>query len=367
MFIVVAIAMLIVYALLVLYVGRSSWRWMKPKHNRWFKWVYIVLLSVLSLSFVLGRFGEGSLLLQGIGSYWLAVFCLLLLILPCVHLGMWLLRITSLSKQRIHQTAGVIVLVSFVFLLVYGTFNAYNPIVRAYTIDIDKPNASEQTLKIVMAADMHFGVLSGEKHARRLVEEINALNPDLVLFPGDIIDDDLRPFLDRNMGEILSGIQSKYGVYASLGNHDKTPGGMDKLIETLEQANMSVLYDEAVTIADSFILIGRKDKIDHYRAPLAELVAELDQAKPLILLDHQPYELGIAAEQGIDLIVSGHTHRGQVAPANLITNWLYENDWGYLLKDGMHSIVTSGYGFWGPPIRLGSRSEIVQIEVRFAE
>ncbi|MNI21140.1 putative metallophosphoesterase [compost metagenome] len=128
---------------------------------------------------------------------------------------------------------------------------------------------------------------------------------------------------------------------------------------------MKVLYDESITIADKFTLIGRKDKSDSDRVQLTDLMKGVDPTRPLFLLDHQPYELGVAADQGIDVMVSGHTHRGQIAPAHLITRMLYENDWGYLLKGNMHSIVTSGYGFWGPPIRFGSRSEIVQIVVSF--
>jgi predicted MPP superfamily phosphohydrolase len=94
-------------------------------------------------------------------------------------------------------------------------------------------------------------------------------------------------------------------------------------------------------------------------------MSTVDHSKPVIVLDHQPYDLGIAADNGVDLIVSGHTHRGQIAPANLITSAIFENDWGYLQKGSLHSVVTSGFGFWGPPIRIGSQSEIVLINLKF--
>lgn len=87
--------------------------------------------------------------------------------------------------------------------------------------------------------------------------------------------------------------------------------------------------------------------------------------KPVILLEHQPYELSIAQQLGVDLMVSGHTHHGQVFPGNLITKAIYENDWGYVKNGDMHSIVTSGFGFWGPPIRIGTRSELISIRVQF--
>lgn len=365
MLIVILIAALLIYSLLVYYIGRSGWRFIQPRQTKWFKWIYIVCIVVLSTSFILGRFGGGIVVLEIIGAYWMAVFVLLLMLLPIVHLCLWLLRLTSLPRHKVQRVAGFVLLTVLIAGMVYGSFNAYNPVVRTYEIEIENDALAGEKLNIVMAADMHFGVLSGADHAKRLVAEINALGPDLVLFPGDIIDDDIGPYLDQGIDAILDGIESKYGVYASLGNHDRYGGRMEELIASLEGRNIRVLYDESMTIADQFTLIGRKDKSDPNRAELSEILMGVDQTKPMILLDHQPYDLGTAADQGIDLMVSGHTHRGQIAPAHLITRMIYENDWGYLLKGDMHSIVTSGYGFWGPPIRIGSRSEIVQITVTF--
>ncbi|MBO9600028.1 MAG: metallophosphoesterase, partial [Cohnella sp.] len=133
----------------------------------------------------------------------------------------------------------------------------------------------------------------------------------------------------------------------------------------LERGGIQVLYDETVDVQGQFTLIGRRDRTESYRLPLDNLMNGVDLTKPAILLEHQPYEFDIARQAGIDLMVSGHTHRGQIFPGNLITNAIYENDWGYLRKERMHTIVTSGYGFWGPPIRLGTRSELVSIHIRF--
>jgi predicted MPP superfamily phosphohydrolase len=118
-------------------------------------------------------------------------------------------------------------------------------------------------------------------------------------------------------------------------------------------------------VSGAVALVGRKDRSEPDRLPVAQLTERADRSKPLILLDHQPYELQAAQEAGVDLSVSRHTHRGQVAPGHLITQRLYELDWGYLRKGSLHAIVTSGYGFWGPPIRIGSRAEIVRIEATF--
>ncbi|WP_339157169.1 metallophosphoesterase [Paenibacillus sp. FSL W8-0186] len=367
MFVVFGIIALLVYGLLVFYIGRSCWGWLKEGTPTWFKYVYIGVVVLLAVSFLLGRIGEGLVLFQILGAYWMAVFCVLLLVLPVVHVSLWLLRLTKLPRSTAKKGAGALVLIILLATIGYGSFNAYSPVVREYRVDIPKASPAAPELNIVMAADMHFGVLSGKQHAIRLVERINTLKPDIVLFPGDIVDDDLRPYEQKGIDKVLSGISARYGVYATLGNHDRYSGQMKHLIDVLEQGDMKILYDEAVTIDDSFTLIGRKDRIDRERAPLSGLVQGLDASKPLILLDHQPYDLDIAQQEGIDLMLSGHTHRGQIAPAHLITGMLFENDWGYLQKENLHSIVTSGFGFWGPPIRIGSRSEIVQIHVTFTE
>ena len=364
MFVLVGIGVLLVYALLVFYIGWSGWSWMKPVVSKRFKVVYIVLLIFFATSFISGRFLGSFSLLSIIGNYWLAVFSLLLIMLPIVHVCLWLSRLTRLPRHHTQKWAGWITLTALIALIGYGSFNAYSPVLREYTLEIDKPVEGMDELKIIMAADTHFGLLSGAAHARRMVEGINALEPDIVLYPGDIIDDDLDAYMNQGIPDIIADVEATYGVYASLGNHDKTEP-IEDLIAALELSNMQVLYDDVLVIDDKFTLIGRKDRTETDRAEVSALMSAVEMDKPIIMLDHQPYELDIAQENGIDLMVSGHTHRGQIAPAHLITRALYENDWGHLQKGEFHSVVTSGFGFWGPPIRIGSRSEIVQINVRF--
>ncbi|MEH7525590.1 metallophosphoesterase, partial [Bacillus sp. JJ1503] len=261
--------------------------------------------------------------------------------------------------------AGRVILVLTISFLIYGTYNAYNPLVRSFSIQIEQGTSSLDSLTIAMAADTHFGLLSGKDHAKRLVKEINGMEPDIILLPGDLIDDDIQPFVDQGIDEVLSELHAPYGVYATLGNHDRHNGTMKELIDTIERSGINVLYDEAVTIKDQLTLIGRKDRRDPDRLELNQIMKGVDLSKPVILLDHQPYDLDIAQKAGIDLMLSGHTHHGQVFPGNLITDSIYENAWGHLKKGSMQSIVTEGFGFWGPPIRIGTRSEIVRIQVNF--
>ncbi|WP_042200021.1 metallophosphoesterase [Paenibacillus camerounensis] len=367
MFIILGIVFILLYAAIVFYIGWSGWSWIKPVVSARFRLVYIILLVFLASSLILSRVVAGSAVLSVIGSYWLALFSLSVLLLPIIHLIVWLTKLSRLPRHTVQKWSGIITLLLLVVLIGFGSFNAFSPVTRSYDIKIDKPGPESGQLHIVMASDMHFGYLSGAGHARRMVKEINALKPDIVLLPGDIIDDDIVPYKNKGIGDILSGINAPLGVYASLGNHDRFNGEIQELISLLEESGMKVLYDEAVQVGDWLTLVGRKDYSDDERADLAALTQEIDRSQPVVMLEHQPVELGTAEEQGMDLMLSGHTHRGQIAPANLITSRIFENDWGYLQKGQMHSIVSSGYGFWGPPIRIGSRSEIVSIHVTFAE
>lgn len=103
------------------------------------------------------------------------------------------------------------------------------------------------------------------------------------------------------------------------------------------------------------------------RPQLADVMTGLDRSLPVILLDHQPSDLGDAVREGIDLQLSGHSHRGQMFPNNFINSRIFEVDWGYLSRDGLQVLVFSGFGTWGPPIRVGNRPEILDIIIHFGK
>ena len=153
----------------------------------------------------------------------MAIFYVLIILLPLMHIVLWLLSMTAWRSDGLKKTAVSVVLVLMVLVIGFGTYNAYSPNVRAYDIQVDKDAGNMEKLNIVMASDMHFGVLSGKAHAKRMVKEINRLNPDLVLFPGDIIDDDLDAYLRQGIDRILTDIQAPYGVYASLNRRRPYP------------------------------------------------------------------------------------------------------------------------------------------------
>ncbi|MCR1950123.1 MULTISPECIES: metallophosphoesterase [unclassified Clostridium] len=269
------------------------------------------------------------------------------------------------NKYYIYQT--ILITVIFIIITIIGSFNAKNSYVKSFDIDINKESLKEP-INVVMVSDIHLGNIIKNKRLSKMVKEINTLNPDIVIIAGDIIDSDIKPFLDYNMGSEFSKIKSTYGTYASLGNHDIMTKAENQIVSVLEENSVKVLRDESILINDSFYIIGRDDiTINRFsendRTSLLDLTHNLDKSKTMIVIDHNPKYINESLDANIDLQLSGHTHKGQITPGNVVTDKIFEIDYGYLKKDNLNVVVSSGYGTWGPPIRIGSRSEIIQINL----
>jgi predicted MPP superfamily phosphohydrolase len=265
-------------------------------------------------------------------------------------------------------TLGFSILVVIV-ILIAGFINATHPVIKELNIEINKKAGNHKNFRIVSVSDIHIGEIIGRSRVSKLVERINKLEPDLVLFPGDILDQDLNSVLKYKSGEPLKKIKAKYGVYAITGNHEYI-GGIRKAATYIESLNIVLLRDSTALIDSSLYLIGREDRDSRRfagieRKPLEELLNGVNKNLPLILLDHQPFHLEDAEKNGIDLQLSGHTHHGQLWPFGYITNKIYEVSWGYKRKGGTQYYVSSGFGTWGPPIRTGNTPEIVLINLSF--
>lgn len=142
---------------------------------------------------------------------------------------------------------------------------------------------------------------------------------------------------------------------------------MDQL---LKDAGITLLHDQTVLVNDQFYLIGRADyerpgRGISTRMTPGELTKDLDPSKPMITIDHEPREMELLADAGVDLDLCGHTHDGQMFPGNLTIRLLWDNPYGYKSYGSMQQIVTSGIGVFGPYMRVGTKSEIVQVNVQF--
>ncbi|AYV66988.1 MULTISPECIES: metallophosphoesterase [Niallia] len=360
------ILVFLLYNLLVFYLGWNGYVWLDSLNLLTYPSIYIGAVILFSYSYIVSHFLKSITIFKVLGAYWLAIFEYGIILFPLANLG-WLLLNLSIPSEDATKIVGSAAAVILLFLLIYGTFNAYSPVIRTYKLTVDKKQAKRDSLRIAMASDMHFGTLSGKSHLNRLVTKINGLEPDLILLPGDIIDDDPIPFLKKDMGEQLKQLQAPLGIFGVLGNHEYYGKMIPTFLEEMNRIGIRILMDEKVTIDETIRLIGRKDKTDQERLSIPSLLESESNHLPILMMDHQPDELEAAMNDGIDIILSGHTHRGQMAPNHLITKRVFELDWGYKKKKQLHAIVSSGFGFWGPPIRIGSRSEIVYIDITFKE
>ena len=374
-------AVLLLYGFMNYYVGLRGWQAfgrLLPGAGV----IYWGLVIFAAISVFLGAFLGNRGLLPGrlgdwvtfTGYYWLPLILYLFIAVVALDILRFLDRRLHLAPDGIvinPAAAGAAVLLLAVGLILYGAWNAaYNTQTRHFDLVIDKNAANLDELQVVLVSDIHMGKVVDSGRIKRLVDRINSLNPDLIVIPGDIIDGNLAPYIDENIGDILAELKAEYGIYAVFGNHDYIGGIDTESQRLLREAGIMVLRDEYQLVAGSFYIAGREDiSASRFggstRKPLREIVADTDPAKPLILLDHQPFNLDEGRKNGVDLQLSGHTHHGQFFPINLITGRLYEKDWGYLEKDGAQLVVSCGYGTWGPPLRIGSVSEIVTLTVKF--
>ncbi len=248
--------------------------------------------------------------------------------------------------------------------------------------------ASEiKDLKIVLIADMHMSVNSDPKHIQKAVDLVNAQDPDLVFAAGDFLTSTYYGLKDPDRySAILREIDARYGKYAVYGNHDlEEPllGGFpmtgkdkayrsEEVISFISSCGFQMLSDKVVEAADgALILVGREDgektgRGEEERMTAAELMEGIDRSRPVLVIEHEPVDFQNLAEAGADLVFSGHTHAGQFFPITQFTHLFNENNYGLKEVHGLQSVVTSGIGYYGPPIRLGCDSEVMVLNVHFS-
>lgn len=264
----------------------------------------------------------------------------------------------------------ILLAVTFLSILVVGigTVNSLYP--RAREAKLELPGRSGKPIRVALFSDLHMGPLVGNGRVRNLVKQVNALDPDLVLLVGDIVDEDVSRLAEERMAEALSGLSPRIGSFAVTGNHEYY-AGEEEAVSYLESAGIRVLRDEAVVVEDRLVIAGRKDRtasrFGESRLPLGEILRETRRDLPVLVLDHQPRNLEEAEAAGVDLQVSGHTHHGQILPFNLVTSRLYEISRGWGARGKTRFLVSSGVGTWGPPMRTSAAPEIWLLVLDFKE
>jgi len=340
---------------------------------------YIITFWLIVSSFIIGEILEHthssltSEWIYRIGAFWLAFmlyFTLTLILFDVIRLMNYFFHFLPEMTQTFRFRIGLVT-VAFVSLIVLaGHINALNTRVKEISLSIHKKVTGNREMKILMASDIHLGALIGENRERRLVDIINNQKPDLVLLCGDLVDGDVASALRKNLGRHIQEIKTPMGVYAIVGNHEYI-GGIIKTIPYLESININILRDKTLTLPNGVQLVGRDDRDNRRmgdaqgRKSLKELMVDLDKNLPIIVMNHQPFNLDEAVVEGVDLHLSGHTHHGQLWPFNYITKAVFELSWGYLKKGETNFYVSSGFGTWGPPVRLGNTPEVVVFNLKF--
>jgi predicted MPP superfamily phosphohydrolase len=275
------------------------------------------------------------------------------------------------------MSCAALILAMSMIVTLAGVWNANSPTVATTEAAIENVPAEDEgySIRIAALSDIHLGRLTGPGYLRKLVALTNEQSPDIVLLVGDTADGaDL--FADEGrvaeVAALLSEFNSRLGTWAVMGNHDYY-AGIGDVLRLFERAGVRLLRDEAVMLDGKFVLAGRDDlssiRYGVERKSVAEILSSAAYGggakHPVILMNHQPFNLEEASDGGVAFQISGHTHRGQLWPINFLVGGMYEKSYGPYKKGGTHYYISSGAGVWGPPVRTIGRPEIVIVNLRF--
>lgn len=378
MFLVIFSIIILIYFLINYYIYNRAVQALPPgSYLVYFK----ILFWVVAASYVVGRIVERYHIsfftdaLTWVGSFWLAAmlyFFMLVIVVDLIRLSNHFIGYLPSSLYSFPAKTWVMVLsAAIVFLIVaIGHINAISPKINRLSIELDKKANGLDELNIALVSDIHMGTVIGPRRMTKLVNKVSELKPDIILLAGDIVDEDLQPVIRHNLGEVLIKLKAPLGVYGITGNHEYI-GGVAQAVKYLEDHNIVFLRDSAMKVNNSFYLVGREDRSKNSRGKMRKdidsLLVGVDHSLPIIMLDHQPFDLDKVVNSKVDIQFSGHTHHGQLWPLNYITEAIYEVSRGYKKVNDTHFYVSNGFGTWGPPVRIGNRPEIVLLNLKFAK
>lgn len=384
------------YLLLNFYLIMRILKWFSTLNSflgsKWFVIPFLVLYILTALTPLSAAFAHGRLkaATKRICNYWFGILMYFLMFLMLADLGRilyYLMHHQSIFTPfgtEVYRIVGGAVFLGTILLSCYGIIHAAQIKKTHYDVVIQK-ECPIPSLTIALAADLHLGYSVGSRQLRKIKKIMDVIEPDLVIWAGDMFDNDFDAISDPDKAAaILGSIKSTYGSFACWGNHDldevilagftfRSEGSTasdPRMDEFLKKSGIRILEDETLLISNAFYLNGRldascKEKSGVTRLRPQEIISRLDHAKPVLVIDHQPSELHELADAGADLVLSGHTHDGQLFPGNLANRIGWTNSCGKYCEKAMTSIVTSGAGIWGPAMRIGTDSEVVEITVTF--
>ncbi|MBR6223714.1 MAG: metallophosphoesterase [Lachnospiraceae bacterium] len=361
-------------------------------------WLFIfggfIVLAIISIIFIYrklrcfgivkkiaGDSGKKSVLIRLPIIFALIAWCFLDTVtgvISVVHLFFfWLVAellgfiVKKISKKdsSIYWQGGLAILVTVAYLSA-GWYFAHHVYETDYELHTDK-ELSKGSIRAAVIGDSHVGSTFDGDGFAGYMKEIEKASPDVLVIVGDYVDDDTSKDDMEKSCRALGELKTKYGIYYVYGNHDRgyynSRGfSAEELEAELTKNGVKVLKDETELIADSFYIVGRKDRSFTERLPMAELTKELDPSKYMIVLDHQPHDFEAEKNAGADLVLCGHTHGGQMFPIGITGELSGANEMTYGLRtDGnTNYIVTSGISDWAIPYKTATISEYVIIDIK---
>ena len=367
--IIVIVILLSVFALLNLYIIKRFINKLdiKDKYKTYIK-VFLLINYIGTIGFMYTKYNPDIsnwlyfLLSVSIGIIFL-VFCTAVLY-DVLHL---IIKKTPLSNNRREFFKKSLDYASLgVAATITGRALYEAKFIELEEVDIKIKNL-KQSYSIVQLSDVHIGGLIDQKFIQDVVKRVNALNPDIVVITGDLVDTSLNyamPALRE-----LKNLKTKYGTYFIVGNHEYLHG-IDNIIKAVNAQGIKTLENENVYIGEKgkgFNLAGVYDVAgyhnEYYVPDLNKALYNIDKNLPIVLLAHQPRFMNEVTND-VDLVLSGHTHGGQLYPFRILVKMVQPYIAGlYKHSENTQIYVNKGTGFWGPPMRLGASSEITYITI----
>ncbi len=356
---------LLTWSLMHLFVLTRLWSlplFLAPGARRWLVAGFVLLWISFPLAQFLARSaGRGALPLEVLASTWLGVLFLLFvtLLVADILTGFGLLFPRAVGRAR--EVAAVVAFAMAAAAIVQGV---RSPSVRSYEVTVNDLRPEDDGLVVVQISDVHLGELLGRHWLEKRISQVEELHADLLLMTGDLLNE---VELVEPLVPVLRRLHAPLGVYAVTGNHEFY-AGLEPSVRLFEQAGFRVLRNTAVEVKPGLVLAGVDDLTAgrQFNMPGNAIARALTGRPPgaTIFMSHTPWGGDQAARLGASLMLSGHTHGGQIWPFTYFVRLLYPHIVGRYTIGDMTWIVTRGTGFWGPPMRLFREAEILRITLR---
>jgi predicted MPP superfamily phosphohydrolase len=351
-----------------LYIFVRVWQLFIPRrHILHYILVYGILFAIYPLQNLAGDSGSRIREILGIFSGYLIAFMLYVFlsvlvtdVLLLVNLAFRIVQWDRVKAWKFRRVYFACILVLSALVVTGGIINFNTIRISGYKISCAARSSEIKKLRIAFVSDFHLEKSVPAGFVWRFVKKINDVNPDILLYGGDVLEGRGENIQDYE--KLLGSIRPEFGMFGVRGNHDRIGEENDNFFS---RAGIILLRDSVAVIDHAFSIAGREEAGNHTRMSAQEIAAEAPDSLPLIVIDHRPTEPDQISITHADIAFSGHTHDGQLFPLNFYLRKVYQLSHGYMRKGNTHFFVSSGIRLWGPRVRTAGKSEIMVIDVDF--